>query len=234
MSVSCVSVFPRLQSLLWVPDQSVPPWCSSDPSWCSPVPSWYSPVLSWCLSDPLWCSPAPLWWSSVWLWWSSSLPWWSSVLLWWSSAPPWWYSVLLWWSSAPLWGSSDLSALLWWSSAPPILPAPSWSPVLPVLPQSQGLTPLHGPGPPSLPLFRLRSTALLDCVMFRTSGSHSLGDSSVMNPVHGLPSACHQKSLFGYIDSHTTQTVTCHSGLQFPSSIALITHSHLLLIRHAL
>ncbi len=38
-------------------------------------------------------------------------------------------------------------------------------PVLPVLPQSQGLTPLHGPGAPSLPLFHLRSTTLLDwCV----------------------------------------------------------------------
>ncbi len=50
----------------------------------------------------------------------------------------------------------------------------------------------------------------------------------VMNPVHGLSSTCHQRSLFHYIDSHTTQTVTCHSSLQFPSSIALITHSHLL------
>ncbi len=55
-----------------------------------------------------------------------------------------------------------------------------------------------------------------------------------MNPVHGLPSSCHQRSPFHYIDSHTTQTVTCLSGLQFPSSIALITHSHLLTIRHAL
>ncbi len=91
------------------------------------------------------------------------------------SAPPWWSSVLLWWSSAPPWGSSGPSALLWWFSTPPVLPAPSWSPVLPVLPQSQGLTPLHGPGPPSLPLFRLRSTTLLDCVMFGASGSRSLG-----------------------------------------------------------
>ncbi len=36
-------------------------------------------------------------------------------------------------------------------SAPPWLPALSWLPV-----------PLHGPGPPSFPLFRLRSTTLLD------------------------------------------------------------------------
>ncbi len=32
LSVSCASVFPRLQSLLWVPDQPVPPWCSPVPS----------------------------------------------------------------------------------------------------------------------------------------------------------------------------------------------------------
>ncbi len=35
-SVSCVSVFPRLQSLLWFPA----------PSWCSPAPLWCSPALS--------------------------------------------------------------------------------------------------------------------------------------------------------------------------------------------
>ncbi len=48
----------------------------------------------------------------------------------------------------------------------------------------------------------------------------------VLNPVHGLPSACHQRSPFHNTDSHTTQTVIRHSGLRFPSSIALITHTH--------
>ncbi len=127
---------------------------------------------------------------------------------------------LLWWSSAPPWGSSGPSALLWWSSTPPVLPAPSWSPVLPVLPQSQGLTPLHGPGPPSLTLFRLRSTALLDCVMFGASGSRSLGGGggSVMNPVHGLPFARHQRSLLHHIDTHMDPHV---SRLVRPVTISL-------------
>ncbi len=31
---------------------------------------------------------------------------------------------------------------------------------------------------------------------------------SVINPVHGLPSAHQQRLPSGYIDSHTTQTVT--------------------------
>ncbi len=43
-----------------------------------------------------------------------------------------------------------------------------------------------------------------------------------MNPVCGLPSARHQRLPYDYIDSHTTQTVTCHPGLHFPCSIALI------------
>ncbi len=52
------------------------------------------------------------------------------------------------------------------------------------------------------------------------------GGGSVTNPVRGLPSDCHKRSPLHHIDSHTTQTVICHSGLQFPSSIALITHTH--------
>ncbi len=104
--------------------------------------------------------------------WSSVSLWWSSIPLWWSSALPWWSSA----SSAKVWWSS---ASLWWSSAPPALPwrssAPSWSSVLPALPQSP-VSPLpHGPCPPSLPLFRLRSTALLDCIKLGMSGSRSLG-----------------------------------------------------------
>ncbi len=47
-----------------------------------------------------------------------------------------------------------------------------------------------------------------------------------MNPVRDLSSAHHQRSPSDYIDIHTTQTVTCHPRLQFPLSIALITHTH--------
>ncbi len=170
LSVSCVSVFPRSQFRPWFTVPSAQVWWSS------------------ASSAQVWWSSAPPWWSSVQVWWSSALsapPWWAPALSaphWWASTPPWRSSVLSaphWWApalSAPPWRSA---VWLWWSSAPPVLPAPSWSPVLPVLPQSQGLTPLHGPGPPSLPLFRLRSTALLDCVMFRASGSRSLGEGAL-------------------------------------------------------
>ncbi len=49
-----------------------------------------------------------------------------------------------------------------------------------------------------------------------------LGGASVTNLVHGLPSDCHNRSPFHHIDSHTTH----HTGLYFPSSIALMTHTH--------
>ncbi len=215
LSVLCVSVSPRLQSLLWVPDQTVPswcspvpPWCSSDPSWCSPDPSWCSPALS----APPWRSPtlsAPHWWApalsalpcrsptlSAPHWWAPALsapPWRSPNLSaphWWApalSAPPWRSAVSLWWSSVPLWRSS---AQPWWSSAPPALPWRSsashwWALVPSALPQSPVSPFPHGPGPPSLPLFRLHSTALLDCI--GASGSRSLWGGSVTNPVCGLP-----------------------------------------------
>ncbi len=113
MPVSRVSVFPRLQSLLWVPDllwcSPIWPWCSSDPSWCSPALSalhWWAPALS----APPWRSPtlsAPHWWAPA----LSAPPWRSAVSLWWSSVP-------LWRSSAPSWWSSASSAQVWWSSAP--------------------------------------------------------------------------------------------------------------------
>ncbi len=86
---------------------------------------------------------------------SQSLPW-APVL----SAPPWWSSAPSappWWSSAPPWCSS---ALLWWSSAPP------WPPALPARPQSSVPPLLHGPGPTSLPLFRLHSASLLDFSLY--------------------------------------------------------------------
>ncbi len=205
LSVLSVSVFPRSQSLTWSPDQSGPPWWSSA---LSAPPWWYSSP-----SDPAW--------------WSSVLLWWSSALLWWFSAPP-VLPVLSWLPAlpAPPWFPT-LPAPHWF----PALPAPPWFPALsappwfPALPQSP-VPPLpHGPDPPFLPLFRLHSTVLQDCTMLGVSGSRSLWGGSVTNPVHGLPSACHQRLPFHYIDFHITQTVACHSALHFPCSISLITFS---------
>ncbi len=153
------------------------------------------------LSAPPWRSPAlsaPHWWAPA----LSAPPWRSAVWLWWSS-------VLFWWSSAPPWWSSASSAQVWWSSAPPW-----WSALLqcPVSPFP------HGPGPPSLPLFRLRSTALLDCI--GASGSRSLWGGSVTNPFHELLFTHHQRSPTHHMDSCTT--------LHFPSSIALTTRTQLI------
>ncbi len=47
----------------------------------------------------------------------------------------------------------------------------------------------------------------------------------VKNPVHGHLYACHQRLPSYYTDSHITQTVIGHSGLHFPCSISLITHT---------
>ncbi|XP_058626167.1 uncharacterized protein LOC131536961 [Onychostoma macrolepis] len=168
-----VSVLPRSQALLWVPDPSwwapalsAPPWWSSGPSaplWWSSAPPWWAPALS-----------VPLWWSAVWLWWSSAPPWWAPVL----SAPPWW---------API------------PSSLPWLPALPWSPVT-LLPQ--------GPGPPSLPLFRLRSTSLLDYRLCGASGSRSLGGGA-LSRIWSL----HFRSFTTRGHSLTTLTLTAHITL---------------------
>ncbi len=81
------------------------------------------------------------------------------------------WSCLLrpWWApgpSAPPWGAPVLSALPWWAPGPSA--PPWWAPV----PSSPPWLP-HGPGPPSLPLFRLRSTALLG--LFRSVWKLLLG-----------------------------------------------------------
>ncbi len=60
-------------------------------------------------------------------------------------------------------------------------------PWLPALPQSPVSPFAHGPGPPSLPLFHLRSTSLLDRI--GASGSRSLGGGG-----------SHQRSLLHHID----------------------------------
>ncbi len=104
---------------------------------------------------------------SAFLRWSSASVWWSTAQVWWSSAPPWWSSARVWWSSAPPWWAPVLSAPPRWA------PVPSSLPWLPALPQSPVSPFAHGPGPPSLPLFHLRSTSLLDRI--GASGSRSLG-----------------------------------------------------------
>ncbi len=101
----------------------------------------------------------------------SAPPWWSSAPPCWLSAPPWESldpSGPPWWSSAQLWWSSALPAPPWLSAlpAPPWLSASPWHPAQPALPQSP-VPPLpYRPGPPSLPLYGLRSTYLLDFSLF--------------------------------------------------------------------
>ncbi len=181
LPVLSVSVLLRSCSLPWFPAQV---WWSSAPSWSSQV--WWSSALPWWSSGQGWWSSAPPWWAPV----LSAPPWWAPVTSappWWAPAPPalpwgssaWvrWSSALPWRTSAPPWWAPVPSAPHWWApvpSAPPWwAPVPSTPPWLPALPQSTA-TPLpRGPGPPSLPLFRLRSTALLDCI--GASGSRSLG-----------------------------------------------------------
>ncbi len=232
LPVLSVSTLPRSRSMPWSSALSALAWWSSVPLWWSSAPPCWS-------SAQVWWSSAPPWWSSAQVWWSSAPLRWSSAQVWWSSAPLWRYSALSplhWWTpvlSAPLWRSSAphwwvpaLSALHCWTPAPPwwapVPSAPPWLPALPALPLSAA-TPLpRGPGPPSLPLFRLRSTALLDCI--GASGSRSFGGGGyVTNLVYELPLTHHQRSLAHHMDSCTTLTVARHLRLQVPSSIALIT-----------
>ncbi|XP_058602469.1 uncharacterized protein LOC131521586 [Onychostoma macrolepis] len=188
---------PRSQSLLWVPD----------PLWCSPDLPWWSSALS----APLWRSLAlstPHWWAPA----LSAPPWQSSAL----SAPPWWAPA----PSSPPWWAPALSSPPWWapvSSAPPWwAPGPLTPPRLPArpaLPQSP-FSPLpHGPGPPSLPLFRLCSTTLLDAV----GASGSPWKCYVTNPVHALPFTHHQRSPAHHMDSCTASHYCCTSPSNYIS-----------------
>ncbi len=110
-------------------------------------------------------------------------------------------SALPWWApgpSAPPWGASVRSALPWWA------PVPSSSPCLP-----------HGPGPPSLPLFRLRSTAHLD--LCRSVWKPLLGGGYVTNRSHELCSTHHQMSLLHH---RTLTQLQITLRLHFPSFTA--------------
>ncbi len=220
LSLSLVSVSPRSQSsamglcLPWrAPAPSAPHWWASAPPRRSSAPSalpWWAPVSS----VPPWWAPVsstPPWWAPV----SSTPPWWapfSSAQPWGAPVPyvpPWWAPV----SSAPPWWAPVSSTPPWWA---PVSSAPPWYSALLALPRSLSLP--HGPGPPSLPQFHLRFTALLDCLVFGTSGRRSLGGGggSVMNPVCDLTPTHHQRSLAHYIDSHTTHTVKYYPVLHFP------------------
>ncbi len=90
-----------------------------------------------------------------------------------------------------------------WFPAPPWFSALPWLPASPVLPGcparlAQPQSPVfplpRGPGPPSLPLFRLRSTSHLDFIKVGVSGSRSLGGGGcyVTNPGHELLFTHHQ------------------------------------------
>ncbi len=174
LPVLSVSVLPRSRSPPWFPGQSASLCWSSVLS----TPPWWSSIQ---VCGLLLQSGGPLLrrGSSVRVRWSSALPWRTSAPPWWApvpSAPPWWAPVPSappWWApvpSAPPWWAPGPSAPPWWA---PVPSPPSWLPALPTLPRST-VTPLpRGPGTPSLPLFRLRSTALLDYI--GASGSRSLG-----------------------------------------------------------
>ncbi len=183
--VLSVSALPRSRSLPWFPAQSAFLCWSSGRS---APPRWPSAQVWW-PSAPPWGSSARVRWSSAQPWRTSAPPWWAPV----PSAPPWWAPVLSappWWApgpSAPPWWAPVPSAPPWWA---PVPSSPPWLPALPTLPRSTA-TPLpRGPGPPSLPLFRLRSTALLDYI--GASGSRSLGggachESCPCTSVHSPP-----------------------------------------------
>ncbi len=151
---------------------------------------------------------APPWWVLV----PSVPPWWVpglSALLWWvpvPSAPPRRVTVLSarpWWApvpSAPPWGAPVPSALPWWA------PVPSSPPCLP-----------HGPGPPSLPLFHLRSTAHLDLCRSVWKPLLGGGGGYVTNRGHEHCFTHHQMSLFHH-RTFTQLQITLR--LHFPSFTA--------------
>ncbi len=169
---------------------------------------------------------ASLCWSSVW----SAPPRWPSAQVWWPSAPPWgssarvrWSSALPWRTSAPPWWAPGPSAPPWWA---PVPSSPPWLPALPTLPRSTA-TPLpRGPGPPSLPLFRLRSTALLDYI--GASGSRSLGGGAMSRIL-----SMHFRSFTTRGHSLTTLTLALHELLHTITKynshhpLALTSHSWL-------
>ncbi len=211
MSVSCVLVFPRLQSLLWVPDPSwcspVPPWCSSDPSWCSPVPPWCSLIcrggllpcllrtggLLLCLLRRGGLLPCLLRTGGLLL-----------CLLHRGGRLSRSGGLLLRRGGLLLRSGGLLFRLLCLSHLSLHLHMD-----LALRP-----SPCSASAPP--PSCTVLSIKRLEAAPW--------GGGSVTNPVCGLPPNSHQRSPLHHIDSHTTQ----HTGLHFPSSIALTTHTQLI------
>ncbi len=110
----------------------------------------------------------------------------------------------------------DFLCSLPWFLSPYMLPASPVLPGCPAQPQSPVFPLPRGPGPPSLPLFRLRSTSLLDFIKVGASGSRSLGVGYVTIPVYELLFIHHQRSLAHHIDSCITLTVAGHPWTTVP------------------
>ncbi len=160
LPVLFVLVLLRFQILSWFPAQSASLRWSAAPPWRSVAQVWWSSARVWWSSAQVWGSPAPPWWALV----PSAPPWWALVRL---LRPGGLWSRLL--HPGGLWSrlfrpGGLRSRLLRLVGSSPIVSA--W---LPALPQSTASPLAHGPGPPFLPLFRLRSTTLLDSVMFGAS-----------------------------------------------------------------
>ncbi len=211
-----VSGSPRPLCLSRCLEQLGLPWRSSTP--CRPL--WWSLVTTtpscWSSALSMLSVSAPY----VSAGWSSAPPWKSLdpfAPLWWSSAPPWWVSA----SSAPPWRASASSALPWWAPSAPLwwAPAPSappWrAPGHASIPG--GLQPGPGPGPPSLPLFRLRSTTLLDC--YASVWKPLLGEVLCHDLAQDLPLISHTRSLLQHMD------IALHPELHSPAGTAFANHT---------
>ncbi len=182
-------------------------WLRPGGSWSHLFSPWWVPGLS----ALLWWDPgpsAPPWRVSV----LSALPWWAPG----PSAPPWEgfspvCSALVgsvpsappWWApgpSAPPWGASVRSALPWWA---PVPSSPPWLP--------------HGPGPPSLPLFHLRSTTHLE--LFKSVWKPLLGGGGAMSRIVAMNFASHTTRGHSPTTWTFTQLQITHR-LHFPSFTA--------------
>ncbi len=136
-----------------------------------------------------------------------------------------------------------LVTLRWLLASPllPALPGPPWPPALPALPWPTALPapswhsalplsliplPLHGPGPPSLPLIHLRFTSLLNFLDFLWSVWKLLFRGRVMSQsVVGVPSSATR--------GHSLWVIVCLcSGLHLPSPFAFIIGSLLPAVYH--
>ncbi len=117
-------------------------------------------------------------------------------------------------------GASVRSALPWWA---PVPSSPPWLP--------------HGPGPPSLPLFRLRSTAHLDLcrsVWKPLLGGGAMSRIVAMN-IAPLTTRCHSsitglshtyRSLLDYISHHSLHPHSCPRSSRLHLFTIIQSHTH--------